>query len=73
MPGFLGREVRNDLMAVEIEVHPLRRTAAFRAAEQLAVKRAGCREAVDGKRQMERRQNSFGSAHDDLDRDVEHD
>ncbi len=47
--GFVRRQVRNDLVAVEIEVDPVRRTTAFRAAEQRAVELARGFEAVDGK------------------------
>src|SRR5579859_6670180 len=60
---FLGCEVRDDLMAIEVEVDPIRRATPFRTAEQLAIELAGRGEAMHGKRQMERRQNGVGNAH----------
>ena len=36
---FIRSEMGDDLVAVEVEIHPFRRTAAFRAAEDTAVER----------------------------------
>ena len=62
--GLFRREMRDDLMAVEIEIDPLVGTAPFRTAEQFAVELARGGEAMNRKRQMKRRQNVFGNAHD---------
>lgn len=65
MAGFLRRQMRYDLMAVEIEVDPFSGRAAFRAPEQLAVKRAGGRKTMHGKGEMKRGHDRFGDAHGD--------
>src|SRR5579863_728389 len=52
--GLVRRKVRDALMAEEIEIDPFRRAAAFGAAEQIAVERAGFGEIVDGKCRMKR-------------------
>jgi ADP-ribosylglycohydrolase len=65
--AFVGRQVRHDLVAVEIEVNPFGCAAAFRAAEQLAVERAGLGDVAHRERQVER--NALGGrGHEDLDR-----
>ena len=51
---LVGGEMRDDLVAVEVEVDPLGRTAPFRASEQAAVESPRSREIVDGKRQVKR-------------------
>jgi hypothetical protein len=61
---LVRREVRDDLMTVEVEIDPLVRTAPFRTAQQFAVELACSGEAMNRKRQMKRRQNVFGNAHD---------
>jgi hypothetical protein len=48
--------MRDDLVAVEIEIDPMLGAAAFGAAEQLPVKAARGGEVVDRKGEMERRQ-----------------
>ena len=53
-----GREMRDDLMAVEIEIDPMVGAAPFGAAEQLAVEAARGGEVVDRKGEMEGRQGS---------------
>ena len=47
--------MRDDLMAVKIEIDPMRGAPPFRTPKQLAVKSAGGGEIVHGKRKMERR------------------
>ena len=51
---LVGIEVRHELVAEEIEVHPLIAAAAFRAAEQLAVEAARRAKIVNRDRQMKR-------------------
>jgi len=46
---FLGREMRDELMAEEVEVDPLGRAAPFGAAKQAAIERASVVETRDGK------------------------
>ena len=46
--------MRDDLVAVEIEVDPFGRGTAFRTAQQSAVESAGLVQAGDGKGKMER-------------------
>ena len=58
MRDGLGREVGDDLVAVEVEIDPMLGAPAFRAAEQLAVKAARGREVVDREGEMEGRQAS---------------
>ena len=53
MPDLLGRQVRDDLVAVEIEVDPDVAGAAFGATEQGAVKGAGLGQVADGKGEVE--------------------
>src|SRR5690606_20922642 len=52
--GCVGCEVGDDLVAVEIEVDPLVRTAPFAAANHPAPKFAGGGKVVDGKGEVER-------------------
>jgi hypothetical protein len=49
-----GAQMRDDLMAVKIEVHPIWAAAPFRAAEQIAIKGAGLVEISDGKGEVKR-------------------
>src|SRR3546814_4700316 len=49
-----GIEMRDDLMAVEIEIDPFGRAAALAAAKHAAVKGARGGEIVDRKGEMER-------------------
>jgi len=56
--GGGGLEMRDDLMAEEIEVDPLRGAASFRAAEDGSVEGAGCIEVVDGEGDVK-----WGQAH----------
>lgn len=51
--GGFGREVRNYLMAVEVEVDPTLGTATLFAAEHSAVKAARLVQVMDGKCEME--------------------
>lgn len=46
--------MRDELMAEEIEIDPLWRTATFRAAERLTVEPSRCSDIVYGNREMER-------------------
>lgn len=55
VPAFVRCQVRNDLVAIEVEVHPFRRTAAFSTPEQFAIELARCGKVVDGEGEMERR------------------
>lgn len=63
MTDFVRRKVRHDLMPVEIEIHPVFRTASFRAAEQFAIERARIRKTVNGKREMKRRHGVVRGVH----------
>ena len=47
------RQVCDDLVAVEIEVHPGIAGAAFRATQQFAIERACCFQRMHGKREVE--------------------
>jgi hypothetical protein len=49
----IGCEMRDDLMAVEIEVDPPIRAASFLAAEHTRVELAGGFEIMNRKREME--------------------
>ena len=51
----LRSKMRDDLMAVEVEIDPMVGASAFRAPEQLAVKGPRSREVVDRKGEVERR------------------
>ena len=51
--AFVGREVRDDLVAVEIEVHPMRAGAAFFAAEEIKIERAAGVEIVGREGEVE--------------------
>src|SRR5471032_3228767 len=66
MTDFVRREMRHDLMPVEIEVHPVGRTPAFRAAEQVAIKLTGGCDVMDRKSEMKRGNGSGGVAHGGL-------
>ena len=48
-----GREMGDDLMPEEVEIHPFRGRATFGAAHRLAVKGTGGGQIVDGKGEME--------------------
>jgi hypothetical protein len=50
---FSRREMRHDLMTVEVEVDPVRSAAAFGATQQTAVEGARLLKAVNRKRNME--------------------
>ncbi|GKT15378.1 hypothetical protein AVHY2522_07935 [Acidovorax sp. SUPP2522] len=52
--AFFGGQVGDDLMAVEVEIDPLRSASAFRTAQKLPVESAGLRDVADGKSKMER-------------------
>ncbi len=52
--GGVRLQMRDDLVAEEIEVDPFSRTAAFRAAEHRAVEAARCREIIYGERNVKR-------------------
>jgi len=54
MAGLVGREVRDDLVAVEVEVDPRVGRTSLRAAEQAAVEPARGFEGVDGKGEVKR-------------------
>ena len=56
MGAALGRQMRDDLMAVQVEIDPLLGAAAFRAAEQLAVEAARGGKIVDREGEVEGRQ-----------------
>jgi hypothetical protein len=56
--------MRDDLVPVEIEIDPLIRAAAFGATQQFAIELARGGDAMDGKREMERRQGGVRNAHD---------
>src|SRR5690606_37924810 len=63
----LGREVGDDLVAVEVEVDPLGRAAAFGAAQELAVEGARGLQVVHGEGEVkgrERRRVGAGRGHD---------
>src|SRR6185369_13285022 len=62
MARFLGRQVRHDLVAVEIEIHPRLRAASFGAPEQAAVEGARGLEVVDGEGEVEK--GLYGHADD---------
>ncbi len=49
-----GIEVGDDLVAEQIEIHPIRRAAAHRATEHIAIKRAGRRQIVNRESQVKR-------------------
>jgi hypothetical protein len=49
-------EMRHELVAEEVEVHPLRAAATFRTAEELAVEGACGGEVVNGDGEVKRRQ-----------------
>ncbi|MCY1279146.1 hypothetical protein D9M70_278910 [compost metagenome] len=51
--GFIGREVGHDLVTIEVEIDPVRRTATLGTAEQVAVEVAGGRQVVDRKGKVE--------------------
>jgi hypothetical protein len=53
MARFLRREVRDHLVAVEVEVHPALRAAAFGTPEEAAVEAARFGEVVDGEGEVE--------------------
>src|SRR5678815_5127934 len=48
-----GSEMCDDLVAVEVEIYPTVRAAAFVTTENVAVKRARCSEVVNRKCEME--------------------
>src|SRR5581483_8182219 len=48
-------QVRHDLVAVEVEVHPLRRGAPFRTTEQVAIETARLGQVAHGKSEMKAR------------------
>jgi len=50
----LGREVRDDLMPVQIEVDPMLGTATLGAAQQISIESAGGRDIVDGESEVKR-------------------
>jgi hypothetical protein len=52
--AFVGREVGHDLMAVEVEVDPLGRAAAFRTSEQFAIEGTCFGDVAHGKSEVER-------------------
>jgi hypothetical protein len=54
---LLGIEVHHELVAEEIEVHPLVAAAAFRTAEQCAVKTARGRQLMDRNGKVKRLQH----------------
>jgi hypothetical protein len=54
MTRLLGREVGDDLVAVEVEVHPRIRAAALGAAEQLAVEAPGRGQVIDREGEVEK-------------------
>jgi hypothetical protein len=58
--AFRGRQVRHDLVAVEIEVDPLGAAAAFGAAEQAAVKAPRFFEILHRKGQVKQSRGSHG-------------
>ena len=60
MPRFRRRQVRDDLVAVEVEVDPLVRRAALGAAEQRAVEVARLRKRGDGEGKVERMHGAHG-------------
>jgi hypothetical protein len=53
--GVAGRQVRDDLVAVEVEIDPFVRGTPLGAAEQRAVEVARLLEAVDRKGEVEER------------------
>ena len=55
MTDLIGREMGDDLMAEEIEIDPFVAGAAFRAAEQVAVKAARLGKTTYRKGEMETR------------------
>ena len=61
---FIRREVSNDLVTVEIEVNPIGRTPAFRAAQQIAIKLACNSNVVDWKCEVKRWICSSRCCHD---------
>ncbi len=50
--GHLRRLVDHQLVAEEVEIHPVRTAATLRAAEHLAIKMPGCSQVVDGNSQV---------------------
>jgi len=64
MADFVRCKVGHDLVPVEIEVHPVGGAAAFRTAEQIAIKLTGGRDVMDRKSEMKRGNGSSGVAHD---------
>jgi len=56
-------EMSNDLMAVEIEVNPIGRGAALRAAEHPAVKGTRLRQIANGKGEMKPGSRHRGGAY----------
>ncbi|MCY1238631.1 hypothetical protein D9M72_513810 [compost metagenome] len=61
--AFFRCQMGHDLVAVEVEVDPVFRAAAFRAAQQFAVELARTGDAVDREGQVERGQDCSGFAH----------
>ena len=55
-PDRIGREVSDDLMAIEVEINPMIRAPALAAAEQAAVKATRRSQVVDRESEMEGRQ-----------------
>jgi hypothetical protein len=62
MTGLVGRQVRHDLMAVEVEIDPLARAPPLGAAEQLAIKATRGSQIVHRKSQMERRKRGHAAS-----------
>jgi hypothetical protein len=54
--------MRDDLMAIKVEVDPVGRATTFGTPQQFAVERARCLDAVDGECDMEREKRGI---HDD--------
>jgi hypothetical protein len=62
MADLVRRKVGDDLVAVEVEVHPVRGTAALRTAKQITIKLPGSCNVVNRKGEMERGNGSSGIA-----------
>lgn len=54
MTNFFRRKMGHDLVPVEIEIDPVGRATAFRAAEQVAIKLTGGRNVMDRKGEVKR-------------------
>ena len=51
--AFIGREVRDDLVTVEIEVDPIRRATAFGTTQEFTVEAARFGDVANGKCKVE--------------------